>query len=194
MHNIEYRDCPENCNRQHVKRELDSYVAQEDYQENCPGLYNPIRWLEGTVCEDKDAAVQYISSHDKGDYDNLAVRYHERKQPKETVALAKLRERYRLAMEKYQTFQDTNDASTLQSAYLGCKGCGSRLATAYLKKNSCPVCGHDLRPASQQEKVAKMVAHIRGLKNEIQKEEEKARQNAEKTGKIFWLLKFEYHT
>ena len=73
-HEIRYLDYNENADRKKVQNELDTYVQKECWKEGSSGLLNPIRWLDH-ICADREEAVDYVQSHDKGWYDQLAVKY-----------------------------------------------------------------------------------------------------------------------
>ena len=78
-HNIHLLDYHCSVSKRAVQKRLDAYVAIEDAGEGASGLPNPIRWIEH-LCKNRDEAVEYIESHDKGWYDCLAVQYkHGRK-------------------------------------------------------------------------------------------------------------------
>lgn len=188
-HNIEYRSYDENIHRDFVKRELDHYVSQVDWEEGCSGLYNGIRWLDNVpVRSDYEAAEQYLMDNDRGDYDNLAVRYYEykRKNTKQAMALA---EKSKAAAAEYRKRDDAVWAETLTSAFVSCKACGSRLSRLHLRGNFCPVCRADLRP----ETTIKAIERAKEKLEKAQKaEKEYAKQHSDK--RVRWLVKFEYHT
>ena len=188
-HNVEYRDYPENCDRNKVKKELDSYVAHVDWQEGCRGLYNSIRWLD-TIPEQSnlDAAHEVIEKLDRGDYDNLAVRYY----AYERLPAGKTAEydaAVKAAEDAYALRARVIYPQTLQAQFVGCKQCGSKLARMYLRTNNCPVCHADMRP----EHILKAIA---AAKNKVtaaaQKRYEYVCKHAPKN--VRWLVKFEYHT
>lgn len=188
-HNIEYREYIENINRDYVKRELDHYVSQADWQEGCSGLYNGIRWLDNVpVQADSEAAEKYISAHDRGNYDNLAVRYYEH-HPKQTEALKALTEKGCKALKEYEARDTAVWAETVAAQFVTCKACGSKLSRIHIKTNRCPVCRADLRPETQLKRVAAAKAKwdkaVEARKEYIKKHSDR---------KVMWLVKFEYHT
>ena len=73
-HNIRYLDYRCNVSQKKVQKNLDRYVALEDYYEGATGLPNPIRWIDH-LCKNRDDACEYIEAHDRGWYDSLAVQY-----------------------------------------------------------------------------------------------------------------------
>ena len=75
-HNIRYLDYHCSVSQKKVQKNLDRYVALEDYYEGAVGLPNPIRWIDH-LCKNREEAYEYIQSHDRGWYDCLAVQYKE---------------------------------------------------------------------------------------------------------------------
>ncbi|WP_394969896.1 hypothetical protein [Candidatus Allofournierella merdipullorum] len=192
-HNIQYRDYPENVDKDKVFSELSIYVQNECWQEG--GHLNPIRWVPAPVCESIDAAQQYIETHDRGWYDCLAVRYREPIRGKESKAYLDLVKRRAKAADRYNKMYRELYAATVTAAFIGCKSCGSKLSREHLltrtRSNQCPLCGADLRPASTLEKIQK----ARDSMEEINKKmEQEACRMAKTNGTVRWLVKIEFHT
>jgi hypothetical protein len=188
-HNIEHRTYIENIHRDFVKRELDHYVSQADWQEGCSGLYREIRWLDNVpVQEDYETAIQYIEDHDRRDYDNLAVRYYEY-MPKQSAKRKELEMKVRDAYNEYVERERAVWASTVTAQFVTCKGCGSKLSRIHIRENRCPVCRTDLRPETQLKRVAAAKAKWEKVQ-QAKRDYEKAHSDK----KIMWLVKFEYHT
>ena len=76
-HEIRHFEYKDNIKRDWVQGELDNFVKYEDWQEGCSGLSAPIRWNEQTICESRDDAEKWIEEHDRGCYDQLAVRFRD---------------------------------------------------------------------------------------------------------------------
>ena len=74
MHNIRHFDYHCTCSKKQVQKSIDNFVSREDYQEGAVGLPQPIRWID-RLFPNRDEALDYIESHDRGWYDCLAVRY-----------------------------------------------------------------------------------------------------------------------
>ena len=187
-HNIEYYSYPENCDRAKVKAEIDHFVAMEDYQEGCTGLYHPIRWIETEIYPDYETAVKVIEKLDRRDYDNLAVRYMDY----EVYTDKKVEELQRKVWDAYKELNRRNNiiyASTVKAAYITCKVCGSRLSRTHLMTNKCLLCGADMRPDTLKKSVdtAKKKWET-AQKNLVVYQRKKAKKN------VRWLVKFEYHT
>jgi len=190
MHNIEYYSYGENIKRDYVQRELDSYVAHADWQEGCSGLYHDIRWLESEpVCADEEAARETINRRDRGNYDQLAVRYYEPEPIKNNKAFEAMLEKAKAAYSDYLTKDRALYPETLKAEFIGCKGCGSRLSRVHLKFNRCPVCHADLRPKSALNAVASAETKWRKANKAV---DNYKRKHA--TKKVMWLVKIEYHT
>ena len=187
-HNVEYYQYPLNVSKEKVKNDLDNYVAHADWQEGCAGLYHPIRWLDGKIYNSLQEARDAIDQLDRGCYDNLAVQYiRSDYKPDDThKALSKKADE---ARSEYESRDLDFYPRTISSAFIGCKKCGSKLARTLLRSNSCPVCGHDLRP----EYILKSVeSALNKWKRARDKAEEYARKHSKK--EVIWLVKIEYHT
>ena len=186
MHNIELYDYKENVDKKEVYADLNDYVEHATWAEGGSGIES-IRW-NNVVCEDYEAAKKWIESHDKGWYDQLAVKYYSPVHEKSK----KLDELDQKIKEAYDVYNKRNSAiyvKTRTSEFIGCSRCKSRLASQYLQGNFCPICRADLRPDTTLKSIA--AAKIKW-------------ENAQKTKKdyvdkhskkeIRWLVKIEYHT
>ena len=132
MHNVEYFTYKENVDKRKVVNSLNDYVAHQDWQEGCSGLYRDIK---------------YIESHDRGDYDNLAVKYksYANVEIKSTKACENLKTKIADLTDKKRVYETQHGVRNFKSSYIGCSRCGSKVNREYLKGNRCPVCGEDLR-------------------------------------------------
>ena len=191
MHNIEHRTYPEYCDKNEVQIDLDEYVASQDRGEGCSGLSNDIRWLESAgVIADRDTAYKYLESHDRGWYDNLAVRFYAQKGAKSTEKrTAELNKRVRDCADRYRKLSQEFWPHTVKSDFVGCKHCGSKIKRTYLSTNFCPVCQMDLRPETTLNRLS-------SLKKSYDKAAAALKEHQTKNGGsvIKWLVKFEYHT
>lgn len=186
-HNIEYRTCPENVDKKKVEADWNAYAAKADWKEGCSGLYNPIRWLP-IICDSEDDAYEAIRREDSGNYDQLAVRFRRADAP--TARLKELRQKLQEAQNALFTLDRDIHYSHTTTKFVSCKKCGSSLARGYIKSNFCPMCHTDLRPQTVKDKVKKANEKVRKLEQQIREEE----RMANKKGKLFWLVKIEYHT
>lgn len=189
MHNIEYATYPLKVNRKSVERSWDNYVAHADWQEGATCLPNHIRWIEGGISDNYDEAMQRIKKLDNRCYDQLAVKYKHHK-PCTTKRYQTLKDRLDVA---YKSLREKKEkvhysAKNVSSEFVGCKHCGSKLATRYIVSNHCPVCRADLRPASILQSIERTEAKVAEIRKQITEEENKAKYE------ICWLVKIEYHT
>ena len=188
MHNIHYRDYPENINKKDVQAEWDHYAAMEDWQEGATGLGSPIRWINETY-NSYEEAQKAIEKHDKGWYDQLAVKYVDRHKNKDDSKMKALTEASVEAMNEYNRRDRIIYPQTLQASLITCKKCNSKLAKSYLKSNLCPVCRTDLRPEH-------ILKSIESAKNKWDRKQRDIKDYMTKHGKkeIRWVVKIECHT
>lgn len=186
-HNIEYGVYPENVDKKKVEADWNNYVAIADRMEGCSGLYNRIRWLP-IICESEADAYEAIRREDSGNYDQLAVRFRRADAP--TAKLKALQQKFREAQTALCMLDRDIHYSHTTTKFVSCKKCGSSLAREYIKSNFCPMCCADLRPQTVKDKVKKASEKVKRLEQQILEEEKKAN----KKGKLFWLVKIEYHT
>jgi len=186
MHNIEHHVYPEKVDKKKVFEELNSYVEHECWQEG--GSLDRIRWEEYPILESQKEAEKWIEEHDRGWYDNLAVRF---KKPirVESAKLKELTEETKRTCKEYRDRSAKLYADTVTSTYIGCKSCGSKIARKYLKANNCPICHAELRPEHMLKSVA---AAFNKYSRAIKAENDYVNKHSKK--EICWLVKIEYHT
>lgn len=99
-------------------------------------------------------------------------------------------------MEVKQAYKEYNEAkeyphfSNLPYKFIKCKACESQLARAYLgRRNCCPVCNYDLRPASAISQIERLHNKADRLLRDMQIEEMRL---TKKYGKVMWLIHIEY--
>lgn len=205
-HEILYRDYPENVNKKSVEADWNHYAAMEGWQEGSSGLKNPIRWIERHVCESYEDAEAYIEKHDKGWYDQIAVRYKEAEPVKPSKTFLALKERADRLNARYKELDTAIHYKDVKSKLITCGHCESKISTqvltgrlaaarGWINRNLCPVCGQDLRPASTLEKIQRAKENaqkaVKDVHAEMKKQQEKA---AAKATKLRWLVKIEIHT
>lgn len=188
MHNIEHHTYPEKVNKKQVQKEMDHIAAMEDWQEGCTGLNKDIRWLEGTIYPNLQAAEDAIHKLDRGWYDQLAVKYYEPVSFTDAKR-QQLEGKRNEALDEYHRRDTKVYPKTLSSAFIGCKKCGSRLAVQYLPSNFCPVCKNDLRPDY-------MLKSIQAAEQKLKTANIRLSEYIDKHSKkqVYWLVKIEYHT
>jgi hypothetical protein len=193
MHEFRYFTEKENCNRDKVLKNAQSIANQNgDYKDQI----HTIRWIDRTICDNEEAAHEFINSHDKGWYDCLAVRFYDYsavnvKKPKRFEVLE---ERRNTLCARLHDMENTPYAETLTSTeFVGCKHCGSKIATKFLKGNHCPVCGTDMRPKTTMDRIASTKARIAETEKELKEEMQNLQKKQRDKAQIKWLVKIEYH-
>lgn len=186
-HNIEYRDYPENVDKNEVYASINTYVHHATWEEGGSGIPR-IRWLSKEPLSSRDDAKSYIQEQDNLNYDCLAVRY--RWAVKHTKAYDEASAKYQAAFQRWRKLYNAKYADTVSSEYVGCKNCGSKLARKYLRSNNCPLCLADLRSKTTLDTIARAKATLDTREKELAEAERKMNQK----GQVRWLVKFEYHT
>lgn len=190
MHNIEHYNYPENISKKDVFAKLNHYVHVQTEAEGGTGL-EQIRWLDDVICDSYDDAKKYIEEHDRGWYDQLAVRYRETSVPKTKGYLALVARRKELSVVLNEKKSKIHYAHA-KSALVSCKVCGSKLATKFITSNYCPMCRNDLRPESILNSIKTSERMLKEVNKKI-KNAEIAFSKKQKAG-VRWLVKIEYHT
>lgn len=193
MHNIEHYTYSEDVDKKKVENELNSYVSHQTYQESGSGLYSRIRWID-IVCDNYSKAKQYIEDHDKGWYDQLAVKYREYPKLEPSKIMLSLEERRKNEESKKSEFAKAHSVSKLKAEYVGCQECGSKLKRTLLRSESCPLCRAELRSKTTMDTLKRYENNIQELNERIQEERLKLEQKNIAKAKIKWLVKIEYHT
>lgn len=183
MHNIEYFDYKENVNQREVDNEVQDYISEN-------GEYGgeSVRWCRDAICNNRADAEKWISEHDKGWYDQLAVRYY-KPIPFKSKKLDELDAKVKEAFTVFNERNNANYIKTRTSEFIGCGNCKSRLASKYLQGNFCPICRADLRPDTTLKSIA---AAKNKWENAQKTRQEYINKHSQK--EIHWLVKIEYHT
>jgi transcription initiation factor IIE alpha subunit len=195
MHAIEYFTFEENTSKKEMYAECKAHADRNCDNPHGDSNLKPINFIDRVYpCyEDAMAAVEKIDKNTF--YGCFAVKYHE---SPETIpkAIITIRARRDAALKKYAEFENKAHFADAKSQYVGCKCCGSKLSVSFLLKkgrpNLCPMCGEDLRPTSTLERLAKLRQNYKQL-NEQTRQAELDFKRKNITGKINWLVKFEYH-
>lgn len=193
-HNVRYAEYPENVDRNKVQADWDNYVRHEDWGEGASGLPGKIRWLDCSPFDSRESAESYIRSVDNGWYDQLAVRYKD-------VEIVKSR-RYQYLEKRLHDLKNEYEkknsicyATTVKSEYIGCKSCGSRLASKYIQHtNKCPLCRNDLRSPTTLASLERLNGRIQDTLKLLKEEDRRLAKKQEKHADVKWLVKIEYHT
>lgn len=192
-HNIDHWDRPESVNKKAFEADINDYVRQHTRGEGGHGLNSPIRWIDH-VCDNREDAMEYIRSHDRGWYDQLAVKYLDYPELEPTKTMLTLRERLRAEQEKRGAYAAAHAVSTFKAEYVGCPECGSKLKRILLRGNSCPLCHSEMRSKTTMDTLQRYDANCTELSKKIKEEERKMQEKARKKATIKWLIKTEYHT
>lgn len=193
MHNIEHYVFDENVDKRRAEAEINADVEQETYREGGGGLPSRIRWLD-IVCNSREEAERCIEANDNGWYDQLAVKYREIPLGNPTKKIEDLKAKLNETRNKYNELQRKVVFQEFKSEYVGCKKCGSRLSTKYLRSNNCPLCGNDMRSQTTLNTLARLKEKGVALEKQLNEEIYKVKMKNVKKGTIKWLVKIEYHT
>jgi len=186
MHNIYYWDFDENCDRKSVLMDIQD-LARHDGD----GYSGPLKWHdEVKPVRNRDEAEKWIQSHDKGFYDDHAVRYYDYSKATETKKIADLKTRASECATKVAEYKKAHSVRNFKAEFLGCQKCGSKVSRKYLRSECCPLCGNDLRSPTTLSKIKELEEKRQGLFDRIKEETEKQTNNRT----VRWLVKFEYHS
>ena len=188
-HAIDYLSFDYNTSRKAIYAECESYAA-EDRDTHCP--LEPIDYYDKQF-NSREEAEEYIDKIDKHWYHQIAVSYRHQNNFKPSKALEKLQHRKAKAYNDYCEAESAFHFKNHKSQTVGCSKCGSKLALAYLKRNTCPLCGSDLRPTTTLEKIAKLKSNYDKLCKEYKAKEHEERMKNIKKAELHWLVKIEYH-
>lgn len=88
-----------------------------------------------------------------------------------------LQRRIKETQDKAEKYAAENSIHTHTSEFRGCKKCGSKLATKYIKGENCPLCGNDLRSETVTKTLRNYKEKINALTKELQVEMKKVGRN-----------------
>ena len=186
MHNINHWSMDEKCDRKQVLWDIQE-VAERDGD----GYSGPLKWHdEVPPLKNREEAEKWIQAHDKGWYDDHAVRYYDYGAVKVTKRMEDLKKRGVELNQKLLDFEKEHSVRCFKAEFIGCSNCGSKVAKKYLRSDRCPVCGSDLRSESTLKKIKEYESRIIKARDEFREEQEKQKDGR----KVRWLVKFEYHS
>ena len=189
-HEIRHLEYAESTDKKVISADANKIAVRDgDYHS---GLNSPIRFLD-PICEDRERAYEYIQSHDRGWYDQLAVRFRVYPKCEPTKTLLTLKEREQKEREKRVAYEIAHSVSSFKVEYIGCPHCGSKLKRTLLRSNSCPLCHTELRSKTTMDTLKRYEDNIKSLSKQILEEERKINKKNEKKAKVMWLVKIEYH-
>lgn len=168
-----------------------------DREENPSGSYfGPQMHIhDNVICDSWDDAVKWIDDHDKGFYDDHAVRY--RKNTTATAAMRNKNEQINRIRESYNSFLESAKLKNRKSEYITCPECGSKINIPALVKycgenmNSCPLCGTSLWSKSTKERNHSFLQRIEKAEREYKELE--AKNNKKSSKELGWCVKVEVH-
>lgn len=187
-HNVNYSTYAENVNKDKVQAEWDAVARAEGRGEGASGLPGKIIW-HSPIMDSQEEAEEYIHRHDSGWYAQLAVRF--RIPTERSKKTAELEERLGVARGKFHVLNQKPHFAGVKSEFIGCKNCGSRIATKYLKGNFCPVCYADMRPETVRKRLTALSENIEKAEKAYR---ESLQADTKKSKTVKWLVKTEYHT
>lgn len=91
-----------------------------------------------------------------------------------TKKAEELQRRIKETQDKAEKYARENSIHTHTSEFRGCKKCGSKLATRYIKGENCPLCGNDLRSETVVKTLNGYAEKIRTLTKEFNIESQKS--------------------
>lgn len=192
MHHIYTTDYKYNIDKKAVQDYWDKRAAA-DNKEGSSGLLYGIRWLNNVICDSEDEAYEKIDKLDRGNYDQLAILYRHYPDIVPTKKLSELAERLRKARNTYYSKENAIHYKNVKSEYIGCKSCGSRIASKYINYNKCPICKEDLRPQSTLDSIKNAHENYKKIKKQYKEEEKKVLVKNTAKSELRWLVKVEYH-
>jgi len=153
---------------------------------------DPIEW-RNECFNSKEEAEVFIDKHDHP-YASIAVRYKYQENFKPSKTLQSMNDKAVQAAKTYFELRDRKHFKDHKSAFIGCKHCGSKLATEYIRsRNSCPVCNQDLRPKTVLDRLASLKTKMEELKKAADTKEREERLKNISKAQEFWLVKTEFH-
>ena len=170
-----------------------SDTTRKTYQEGGGGLSSSIRWYDET-CEDYESARDFLSRHDRGWYDQLAVKYKHFDKPIASKRLSDLKAKESEVRQKLRELESKVAFTEFKSQYISCKKCGSKLNKDFIKRNYCALCGNDMRSDTTKNAIARLTEKVKSLEKDVREEEKKLAVKKAKEAKEYWLVKIEYHT
>lgn len=189
MHQICYNNFPVSTPKEKIEKFLND---RADRDGDGGGLYNRIRFIDLTF-DYRENAEEYIKANDTGWYDQLAVKYRFQKDFKPSKTLLNLQSRVAKAYKELYDLSYKFHFADHKSEFIGCKGCGSKISLKYLRRNTCPVCGFDMRPKTTLDKIEALKLKHDELQKAAHDKEHEERMKSIKKAETFWLVKTEYH-
>ena len=182
-HIVDYFSEKENVDKREVEREI-AAVARR----NGDGWNGPMHWHPDVKpLKNYDEAEKWIQEHDKGWYDDHAVRYISHENVKPTKKMGEIQNKIQEIRMTKESYRLAHSVKNRKSEYIGCPECGSKLRREYLQSDHCPLCRTDLRSQTVLDALTGYDKRIKKAQEQLQEEKEK------QPGEVRWLIKYEYH-
>lgn len=167
-------------------------IYNVDRCENPSGSYhNILDVLEGTTYRDYDTAYKKAQEleRERGSYNDFAIPFYEEVKQEPTKQMLNLEKRLEKLQDDKAEYEKKHSVKTLSSKLITCKHCESKVAKDFLQRETCPVCGEDLRSQYILDRLKKYNEDYRRLSRELRDVEKKR----SKKGPVKWLVKVEVH-
>ena len=185
---------PMNLSKDEIFYQVNEVAIRESDHEGGNGLPCGIRWYDQEIQNSRKEAEVFIDKHDKGFYDQLAVPFRQVNEDKLTnQKTIELKQKISELEKNYQQKNNNIHYKGVKSKTVTCKKCSSKLATAYLYANHCPLCLEELRPESVLKDLENKKTKIEQLKQKLKEEEKRLNDKNIKNSTLMWLVKTEFH-
>lgn len=175
---------PEKCNRGLVM----AAIAERAERDGDSGYYGPMHWHdEVSPLKNREEAEKWIRAHDKGFYDDHAVRYYDYSRLKDTKKITELKAKAAALAKEKAEYIAKHSVKNLKANLITCPVCGSKLSRERLRTESCPLCYTDLRSKTTLDGIKRYEERTANVWKQVQVEQQKGK------GEIRWLIKYEYH-
>lgn len=182
-----------------VNKKKDILPAAEDFafynvdrHENPSGRYdNVLDILDLKIYPDYETAYRKAEEieRERGSYNDFAIPFYSEVKQEPTKQMLNLVKRLEKLQVDKAEYAGKHSVKTLSSKLITCKHCESRVAKDFLRRESCPVCGKDLRSQYILNRLKKYDEDYRKLSRELRDIEKKR----SKKGPVKWLVKVEVH-
>lgn len=163
-----------------------------DRYENPSGRYhNVLDVLELIVYPDYDTAYKKAEEleRERGSYNDFAIPFYSEIKQEPTKQMLNIEKRLEKIQADKGEYEEKHSVKTLSSKLITCKHCESKVAKDFLRRESCPVCGEDLRSQYILDRIKKYNEDYRRLSRELRDITKKR----SKKGPVKWLVKVEVH-
>lgn len=186
MHNICYRSFPASTPRDTIIATVQHIVSTSgDGYGTERVLFHP-----ATICDDYEAAKEFLHQRSDGFYPGVAVKYHDLSNVGTSKQIEALHAKISETRTARQEYIAAHTVKKFKADYVGCQTCGSKLSRAFLANDYCPLCRNDLRSATTLDRIARYDENIKELEQKVRQERLKQKDKA----KVCWLVMFEYHS